>query len=116
MGYNRKQALQLLFAEMIRLSHRTELMAEAIAGGGYSLHGLVDSLTSPFGCNIIDLIADDKTGTSHEFRLNEAGFKLYWRLDQEHDLLKLRIGGDQERNYPMFAAHIRLSIRWSNIR
>ena len=116
MGYDRKQALQLLFAEMIRLSHRTEYMEEAITGGGYPLHGLVDSLTNPFGRSLVDKIVEDKTDESHEFRLNDAGFKLYWRLDQEHDLLKLRLGGDQMRNYPMFAATIRLSIRWSKIR
>jgi hypothetical protein len=114
--YDRKQALQLLFAEIIRLSHRTDMMAEAIAGGGYSLHGLVDSIVGPFGRNLVDKIVEDKTGESHEFRLNEAGFKLYWRLDQEHDLLKLRIGGDQASNYPCFTATIKLSIRWSNIR
>jgi hypothetical protein len=51
-NYNRRQALQLLFAEIIRLSHSTDMMAEAIAGGGYPLHGLMDSLTSPFGRNL----------------------------------------------------------------
>lgn len=116
MSYDRKRVLQSLFAEMIRVSHRTEYMAEAVAGGGYSLHGLVDSLTSPYGRSLVDKIVEDKTGTSHEFRLNEAGFKLYWRLDQEHDLLTLRIGGDQMCNYPRFAAHVRLLTRWSNIR
>ena len=114
MSYDRRQALQLLFAEMIRLSHRTELMEEAIAGGGYPLHGLVESLLSHR--TLIDEIVDDTTNESHEFRLNDAGFKLYWRLDKEHDLLKIRLGGDQMRNYPMFAARIRLSIRWSKIR
>jgi len=81
------------------------MMEEAITGG-YPLSGLIDDLTSG-GNRLVKKIITDTSGESHEFRLNNAGLKLYWRLSREHDLLKVSIGGDQANNYPRFVAAVR---------
>lgn len=112
--YDRRLALEFLFDEMITLSHSTFMMREAIEGGGYPLSGLVCSLLQRR--TLIDRIVGDYTNNSHEFRLNDAGFKLFWRLDREFDLLKLRIGGDQAGNYPCFVKTIKNKGAWINIR
>jgi len=104
MSYDRKFALQMFFNEIVTLSHRTDMLVEAIEGGGYPLSGLVNNLLS--NRSIVDKIVKDYTGESHEFRLNGAGFKLYWRLDRELNFLKIKVGGDQARQYPFFVAAV----------
>ncbi len=107
MSYDRKFTIRWFFNEMIKTSHTTIMMEEAIVGGGYPLSGLIDSLlTSDGGC-LIDKMINNDTDESHEFRLNDAGLKLYWRLDRKHGLLKVSIGGDQANNYPKFVAAVR---------
>ena len=103
--YDRKFALRMFFGEIIRLSHTRDMLVEAISGGGYPLGKLVNNLVG--NNTLIDKITNDYTGESHEFRLNEAGFKMYWRIDREFDVLKIRIGGDQADCYPLLAAKIR---------
>ena len=114
--YDRKLALELLFDEFITLSHSPIMMEEALEGGGYPLSGLVDSITNPFRVSLVDKITSDYTNNGHEFRLNDAGFKLFWRVDREFDLLKINLGGDQLTNYPHLVAAIKNSIAWSKIR
>lgn len=106
MSCNRSNAIRAFFNEIIRLSHSLIMMEEAIAGGGYPLSGLVNNFTSR-GNRLVKEIMDDTSGEGYEFRLNNAGLKLYWRLDHEHDLLKVSIGGDQAKNYPRFVAAVR---------
>jgi len=114
--YDRKLVLRWLFNELIKLSHRVDMMEEAIVGGGYPLSGLVDSIINPFGRILVDNIVDSTDSNSHEFRLNGAGFKLYWRLDQRHNLLKISVGGDQAVNYPHFVAAMRQIIEQTKLR
>ena len=49
-------------------------------------------------------IQGDYTGDSHEFRLNGAGLKMYWKVDRQSDGFKCRIGGDQAKDYSLFVA------------
>lgn len=54
----------------------------------------------------INRIAGDYTEQSHEWRLNNAGLKLYWHVRKREDNgwreFKCRIGGDQAKDYPGF--------------
>lgn len=107
MSFNREYAIRMFFNEIIRTSHISIMLEEAITGGGYPLSGLVDSLLNVRHQNLVNRMVSDDTGESHEFRLNEAGLKMYWRLDRERGLLKVSIGGDQANNYPRFVAAVR---------
>ena len=114
MGYDRRFALTMFFETIIALSHRVDMMREAISGGGYPLSGIANSDLSRR--RLIDRMVNTSDGDSHEVRLNEAGFKMYWRLDQEHDLLKISVGGDQANCYPFLVAKIRRLLKESFIR
>ena len=112
--YDRKFALRMFFDEIITLSHTRGMLVEGITGGGYPLSGLTnDDLKKR---RLVKRIAGATDSDSHEFRLNGAGLKLYWRLDQEHDLLKISIGGDQAKDYPFFTAHVRNILKWNALR
>ena len=55
--------------------------------------------------HLLDRICGDYTGSGHEYRLNNAGLKMYWRIDKGSDgwrRFKCSIGGDQARDYPGF--------------
>jgi len=104
MSYDREFALKLFFNEIVTLSHRTDMMEEGIEGGGYPLSSLVNNLLSNH--SIVNKITNDYTGESHEFRLNGAGLKMWWRLNRSLGFLKIRIGGDQARQYPFFVAAV----------
>lgn len=114
MNYDRRVALTTFFDMIIAISHGTDMMREAILGGGYPLSGIANSSFSRR--RLIDRMVNTTDGNSHEVRLNEAGFKLYWRLDQTHNLLKISIGGDQANCYPFLAAKIRGLLRQNFIR
>jgi len=53
-------------------------------------------------------IAGDYTNHNHEYRLNNAGPKMYWHVEKsEKDgwrRFKCSIGGDQAKDYPGFVA------------
>ncbi len=100
MNNDREFALRMFFNEIISISHRTDMLEEGIKGGGYPLSGLVNNLLS--NRSILNKIVSDYTGEMHEFRLNGAGFKLWWRFDRNLDFLKIHIGGDQACQYPNF--------------
>jgi hypothetical protein len=59
----------------------------------------------------IDKIRGDYTGDSHEFRLNNAGLKMYWEVRRykgaKFDEFKVSIGGDQAKEYPFFVVQAR---------
>lgn len=111
MSYDRKFALRMFFDEIITLSHTRDAMVEAVTGIGYPLSGLVnDDLSKQ---RLIKRIVDTTDSNSHEYRLNGAGLKLYWRIDHMYDLLKISIGGDQANDYPYFVPHVRNIIKWN---
>ena len=114
MSYDRRVALSTFFEEIIKLSHKTDMMREAITGSGYPLSGIANSDFSRR--RLIDRMINTTDSDSHEIRLNESGFKLYWRLDQAHNLLKISVGGDQAECYPFLAAGIRRLLKQNFIR
>ena len=58
----------------------------------------------------IDRIKGDYTGTSTEYRLNEAGLKMYWNVGNNRRFF-CRISGDQAKDYPEFVERARALIK-----
>jgi hypothetical protein len=62
----------------------------------------------------MDQIMGDYTGDSHEFRLNNAGLKMYWEVRRtngsDFDQFKVSVGGDQAKEYPFFVVQVRALI------
>lgn len=53
--------------------------------------------------SFIRRIEGDYTFDSHEFPLNGAGLKMYWRMDRDRRF-SCRIGGDQAKDYSYFVS------------
>ena len=102
MKYNRRVMLSAFFDEITTLSHRTQMLQEAITGGGYPLSNVANNSMSR-SLLIRDIVGDDYG----ECRLNGAGLKLYWHWDRDEDTLKVLIGGDQAKQFPFFVAAVR---------
>jgi hypothetical protein len=58
----------------------------------------------------ISRIKGDYTGDSTEYRLNEAGLKMHWRVDSQRRF-SCTISGDQAKDYPFFVAEARQLIK-----
>jgi len=111
MKYDRRVMLDIFFDEIVVLSHTTQMLQEGIEGGGYPLSRLFNSSMSR-SLLIRDIVKEN----SGEYRLNGAGFKLYWRWDRDKDTLKVRIGGDQAKQFPFFVAAVRRILDRGHIR
>jgi len=111
MKYDRRVMLSMFFDEIIALSHTTQMLQEAISGGGYPLSSVVNCDMSK-SLLIRDIVGDD----CGERRLNGAGLKLYWRWDRDEDTLKVRIGGDQARQFQFFVAAVSRILDRNHIR
>ena len=70
---------------------------------GYSCGKLLDDVLRTSVSDLAGRWANDFTGDSHEYRLNNAGLKIYWRTYPREQKIKIRLGGDQLINNPMFA-------------
>ena len=100
--------VKLFFHELLELSYN-----DLRPGWGNPCSHLLESLIvrhQPF----LDKIEGDHTNHSHEFRLNNAGLKMYWEVRRhtgaEFDEFKVSIGGDQAREYPIFVTQARALI------
>jgi len=51
----------------------------------------------------IERIKGDFTFESTEYRLNDAGLKMWYQVDRDRNF-SCRIGGDQAKDYPFFVA------------
>lgn len=62
----------------------------------------------------LDKIEGDYTNHSHEYRLNDAGLKMWWWVRRttgaQFDEFKVSISGDQAKEYPIFVAQARALI------
>ena len=58
----------------------------------------------------ISRIKGDYTNSSNEYRLNEAGLKMYWRVDDNRRFI-CHISGDQAKDYPQFVARAKVLIK-----
>ena len=100
--------IKLFFHELLELSYN-----DLRPGWGNPCSHLLESLIvrqKPF----LDKIEGDYTNDSHEFRLNNAGLKLYWHVNREtgakFDGFRCSIGGDQAKEYPFFVVQARALI------
>jgi hypothetical protein len=90
--------LQYFFAQLLKLACRY-----ADPKYGNPCIGLVEQVCM-YHNQFISRILGDRTKESHEFRLNEAGLKMYWRMEQR--CFKCHIGGDQTDLYPAFMERV----------
>jgi len=99
--------IKSFFHELLELSY-TDLRP----GWGNPCSHLLKSMCM-YQENFLKKIEGDYTNHSHEYRLNDAGLKMYWivRRDNQYArtsamsgkrMFKCSIGGDQAKEYPMF--------------
>ena len=105
------------FWQLIRLSLRYDYTRI-----GSPVSGLIEQMCL-YNDKFIARIMGDRTRESHEFRLNEAGLKMLWRV--HNDRLIIKICGDQVSMYIEFVEEARKLVRkcgfvnpieWRNIR
>lgn len=62
---------------------------------------------------LLDRMLNDYTGEGHEYRLNGAGLKMYWRMRKDGDKRHwvCSISGDQAKDYPFFMMGARQMIK-----
>lgn len=96
--------LKQFFNEMLELSYN-----DLRPGWGNPCSHLLQSMCIRQG-PFLDKIMGDFTGDSHEYRLNNAGLKMYWEVRRtrgaKFDGFKCSVGGDQAKEYPMFVAQV----------
>jgi hypothetical protein len=115
--------IKSFFHEMLELSY-TDLRS----GWGNPCCHLLESMCM-YQESFLKKIEGDYTNDSHEYRLNNAGLKMYWGVERtkctgdiatvkkvfktseaHFDRFKCSIGGDQAKEYPMFVAKATLLI------
>lgn len=63
---------------------------------------------------LLDRMINDYSGDDHEYCLNNAGLKLYWKMEKDKEGRRkwlCSIGGDQARDYPWFVPAVNTLIR-----
>jgi hypothetical protein len=95
---------QRLFTKWIMLSVQTEIMREALTSGGCGLRSLLQKCMNQSVERVVKRMIGDFTRESNEWRLNDAGFKMYWRMDHDQNRLIITLGGDQAVQYPKLIA------------
>ena len=93
--------LKFFFKDVITMAFRTPLKP----GWQGVVDGLVEQVTL-YPLQFIDKILYTEPNYSNEFRLNNAGLKMYWRVRKNGRLI-INIGGDQENEYPEFVEKFR---------
>lgn len=101
-----KFRLKLFFLELLELSYQN-----IRPGWGNPCSELLKKMCV-YQDSWLNKIAGDYTNNSHEFRLNGAGLKMYWKVDKETRQFKCSISGDQAREYPFFVAAANQKIKW----
>lgn len=119
-----KFRLSLFFHKLIKIG-----IEDMRSGGGRIMGCAVDKLVEDMCTRqdrFLDRIINDYSGHSHEYRLNNAGLKMYWemvRTPNDGRKFVCSIGGDQAKDYPSFVAMAReqlkyhdcCKIKWRNI-
>jgi hypothetical protein len=107
--------IKSFFHEMLELSY-TDLRS----GWGNPCCHLLESMCM-YQESFLKKIEGDYTNHSHEYRLNNAGLKMYWTVRRDNRYartsamsgdrtFKCTISGDQAKEYPMFVAKATLLI------
>lgn len=94
--------LEWFLKDIIKTAVRSEFRDENKFG--FSCSHLLDDILRIGVKGLASRWANDFTGDSHEYRLNDAGLKLYWRTYPRENKISIHIGGDQKTNYPLFVA------------
>lgn len=93
--------LKYFFNELVKIGHRN--MGKP--GWGHPCSNLIESLIL-YREKFLDRIIKDEGRSSHEYRLNGAGLKLYWEIVREtggrNNYFICTISGDQAKDYPEF--------------
>ncbi len=101
--------LLYFFNELIKIG----LRYPGRPGWGNPCSHLIESLVLTRD-KFVDRICNDYTRSSHEFRLNGAGLKMYWEVRREKDKQSkfvCSIAGDQAKEYPEFVEHARKFVK-----
>jgi len=89
-----KWKLRMFFYELIKLG----IDLPGRPGFGSPISWLLEQMCM-YQDKLLSIIIGDFTGDSHECRLNNAGLKMYWRVDRVNDRFTCRISGDQAKDY-----------------
>ncbi len=100
-----QHTIEWFFKDVLKSSVRPEFIKEQQFG--YSCETLLEDVLRTSVKDLATRWANDYTGDSHEYRLNNAGLKLYWMTDQKKQTIHIRIGGDQATNYPLFVEQVK---------
>ena len=102
---NLQHTIGWFFRDVLKSSVRPEFIKEQQFG--YSCEKLLEDVLRTSVKDLATRWANDYTGDSHEYRLNNAGLKLYWMTDRKEQTIHIRIGGDQAINYPLFVDQVK---------
>ncbi len=100
-----QHSIEWFFRDVLKSSIRPEFIKEQQFG--YSCEKLLEDVLRTSVKDLATRWANDYTGDSHEYRLNNAGLKLYWRTVPKEQTIYIRIGGDQAINYPLFVDQVK---------
>lgn len=97
--------IRLFLMDMVKLG----LLYPGAEGFGNPVSELVHTCFRTGITSFVDRIYGDYTGESHEFRINGAGLKMLWEMDNKRRF-KVSLTGDQRVYYPRFCIEIDLLI------
>ena len=100
-----QHTIEWFFRDVLKASVRPEFIKEQQFG--YSCEKLLEDVLRTSVKDLATRWANDYTRDSHEYRLNNAGLKLYWTTLQKDQTIRIRIGGDQATNYPLFVEQVK---------
>lgn len=110
-----KFGLKLFFEELIKQAIEDVRYHEG-KSMGFACDKLLEDMCirqEPF----LDRIIGDYSRENHEYRLNNAGLKMYWEMCREGTyhgsdrVFKCSISGDQAKDYPWFVASARMLLK-----
>jgi hypothetical protein len=90
-----------LVNESIRSNYNSEMR------GGHACKGIIEDIML---CGLEQFTNRIMEGRGTEYRLNSAGLKLYIDINKPLNRVRVRIGGDQVGDYPMFAESVKAEI------
>jgi hypothetical protein len=107
-----KFELKLFFEELLNLAIEDVRRHEG-RNMGFACDKLLSDIIirhDPF----LDRILNDYSEDSHEYRLNNAGLKMYWTMKKDNNgerFFLCTIGGDQAKDYDWFVNAARMLLR-----
>lgn len=100
-----QHTIEWFFRDVLKSSVRPEFIKEQRFG--YPCEKLLEDVLRTSVKDLATRWANDYTGDSHEYRLNNAGLKLYWTAVPMRQKIYIHIGGDQAIDYPLFVEQVK---------